>query len=1039
MAKQQQETDVSAFAVSFLSFLENESTLPLFDPVRLWLANHETYSEFFRTVEFERQTEAETDRTLCRAIYLLVDFLKLENHELRENQEAKPRIRFPFRLLVDFRTEGALCYILGEMFTAKFEKCWAFFDLRSVTKRGETLQLLTRIEKCLIDKSLFIIPRIFFSGEVSQSLTDELTEIVRDHKGVIVETEVLASHIIHNKQQTVHNLMQREDNLKRLVFSSKEFSLVHQLFTPESFMQCLSNSQVAKSENGFNINAFNNAISKYHVDYSWLLTVKCYGEWVSELDFLTKVENSTEILSLSSNVFSSTDLGDINVSPSNGMGNETWKDKQNDGSEENIVVEIPETTAVVNNVTSPNVIQSLVQANVTLVDLDEEPTMSLASQSKRARLSLESNNKTNKETSILADQTFHIIIPSYSAWFEYESIHNIEKRALPEFFIDDQSEVKCPEKYLYLRNFMIDSYRINPFVHLSVTAVRRNLSGDVCTIFRVHAFLQQWGLINYQCEFEPKLTSTRALSLANPATFHVFGDIKHSTEAKLETNIEGKSVAEVKPNIKPVQIVRSLNSVERIAHFPESEDSTKNVSSSSRTNVYKVGNFGLHLDMYAAKKQKQQQSATTQGNASSTNATEDTSEWNQTEIFLLLEAIQIYEEDWEKIGEHVGTKTSEQCIAQFLKLPIEDSFLNESKTGQPSARLDPVPFASTPNPVMTTVAFLAREVDQRLAAEAAKGALDTLSRLATKRVLNCALQNDDAITMTSTHSEGPSSSIYSENEHDDGVSSSAASCHDFSDDLSSNKENIEISTAANHNEEISSSESIAEATVMRSVRDADIESRSITNDDYVMNPEEDPSSALANFVPTMQSLREAIDEYERLVINVETTDEETDQVEGGGGHVMTFEQMEAIHNTPIDRQMSLLATEAALKCSAEKAKHLKSLVERRIRVAVVSLVETQLKKLELKMKHFEELEAILEKERSEYEAKRKSIMEERQKYVLEQTQIMYEMQARQRKESTPPQQNANTVQVQYYPERGGDHNVGCQQSNQLQTSFQSTN
>lgn len=34
--------------------------------------------------------------------------------------------------------------------------------------------------------------------------------------------------------------------------------------------------------------------------------------------------------------------------------------------------------------------------------------------------------------------------------------------------------------------------------YLTFTACRRNLTGDVCSILRVHAFLEQWGLINYQ-------------------------------------------------------------------------------------------------------------------------------------------------------------------------------------------------------------------------------------------------------------------------------------------------------------------------------------------------------------------------------------------------------------------------------------------------------------------------------------------------------------------------------------------------------------
>lgn len=52
------------------------------------------------------------------------------------------------------------------------------------------------------------------------------------------------------------------------------------------------------------------------------------------------------------------------------------------------------------------------------------------------------------------------------------------------------------------RNFMIDTYRLNPKEYLTATACRRNLAGDVCSILRVHAFLEQWGLINYQVRWK---------------------------------------------------------------------------------------------------------------------------------------------------------------------------------------------------------------------------------------------------------------------------------------------------------------------------------------------------------------------------------------------------------------------------------------------------------------------------------------------------------------------------------------------------------
>jgi SWI/SNF related-matrix-associated actin-dependent regulator of chromatin subfamily C len=101
----------------------------------------------------------------------------------------------------------------------------------------------------------------------------------------------------------------------------------------------------------------------------------------------------------------------------------------------------------------------------------------------------------------LAAQTHEVIIPSYSAWFDMSKIHPVETRALPEFF-NSRNRSKTPAIYKDYRDFMINTYRLRPTEYLTVTACRRNLAGDVCAIMRVHAFLEQWGLINYQvCTF----------------------------------------------------------------------------------------------------------------------------------------------------------------------------------------------------------------------------------------------------------------------------------------------------------------------------------------------------------------------------------------------------------------------------------------------------------------------------------------------------------------------------------------------------------
>lgn len=99
----------------------------------------------------------------------------------------------------------------------------------------------------------------------------------------------------------------------------------------------------------------------------------------------------------------------------------------------------------------------------------------------------------------LVAQTHSIILPSYSTWFDMHLIHSIEKRSLPEYF-NSRNRSKTPAVYKDYRDFMINTYRLNPVEYLTVTACRRNLAGDVCAIMRVHAFLEQWGLINYQVD-----------------------------------------------------------------------------------------------------------------------------------------------------------------------------------------------------------------------------------------------------------------------------------------------------------------------------------------------------------------------------------------------------------------------------------------------------------------------------------------------------------------------------------------------------------
>jgi len=96
----------------------------------------------------------------------------------------------------------------------------------------------------------------------------------------------------------------------------------------------------------------------------------------------------------------------------------------------------------------------------------------------------------------------------------------------------------------------------------------------------------------------------------------------------------------------------------------------------------------------------------------------------------LLEAVEMYAEDWNRIAEHVGTRTREQCVLQFLQLPIEEPYLGV-RSGEELGPLQyaRMPFSEADNPVMATVAFLASVVNPGVASAGAKAALEHLAKL----------------------------------------------------------------------------------------------------------------------------------------------------------------------------------------------------------------------------------------------------------------------------------------------------------------------
>ncbi len=115
--------------------------------------------------------------------------------------------------------------------------------------------------------------------------------------------------------------------------------------------------------------------------------------------------------------------------------------------------------------------------------------------------------------------------------------------------------------------------------------------------------------------------------------------------------------------------------------------------------------------------------------------------WSDAEILRLLEGLEKYDDDWSEIAEHVGTRTREECVLQFLQLDIEDKYLESEAPVRAPTGLSMLgnhggflPFSHADNPVMSVIGFLASLADPKTTAAAAKRSVEELQLGLRKRI-----------------------------------------------------------------------------------------------------------------------------------------------------------------------------------------------------------------------------------------------------------------------------------------------------------------
>uniref|UniRef100_A0A4W5QKR8 SWI/SNF related BAF chromatin remodeling complex subunit C1 n=1 Tax=Hucho hucho TaxID=62062 RepID=A0A4W5QKR8_9TELE len=827
-------------------YWESAETVSQIDSVRQWIGKH--YKKYV-------QADSPSNKSLAGLVVQLLQFQE-DAFGRRVNNPALTKL--PTKSFLDFKAGGALCHILGSTYKFKSEQGWRRFDLQNPSRMDRNVEMFLNVEKTLVQNNCLTRPTVFLVPDMEQKQANKLKDIIKRHQGSITEDKSKATHHIYPSPT-----QQEDDEWLRPVMRKDKQVLVHWGMYPDSYDTWVSTSDVEGD-----VEDPPTSEKPWKVHAKWVLDTDAFNEWMNEEDY--EVDENKKTVSFRQRIFpkeeESSRTPDRKERKANAAGKKRrrspsppttpaesrkkggkkgnpgshWKRRGHRGEEEEEEedltkdMEDPSPVPSMEEVTLPKNVNPKKDSENTPVkggavaDLDDLEDDSVVSGGKEEEEQgkAEVNRLIDSSEDNVTEQTHHIIIPSYANYFS---------------------------SYLAYRNFMIDTYRLNPQEYLTSTSCRRNLTGDVCAVMRVHAFLEQWGLVNYQVDAE-----SRPLPMGPPPTPHF--------------NV----LADTPSGLTPIDCVR-IPSGQQMLNFPEK----------GKDKPSDMQNFGLRNDLYSKKNPK-------------SKGTSGGREWTEQETLLLLEALEMYKDDWNKVSEHVGSRTQDECILHFLRLPIEDPYLENSESSLGPLAYQPVPFSQSGNPVMSTVAFLASVVDPRVASAAAKAALEEFSRVR-EEVPAELVEAHVKKVQEAARSTGKVDPAY-------GLESSGIA-----------------GTAPEEPEKTGNTHTLNRTHAFR---------YTYTQSHISKHKDEE----------AMETSEEDKEKEEQGTMEEEEEERKKLEPDGGEGNIAT-------------------AAAAALASAATKAKHLAAVEERKIKSLVALLVETQMKKLEIKLRHFEELETIMDREK----------------------------------------------------------------------------
>lgn len=395
-------------------------------------------------------------------------------------------MKIPTHIFLDFRPNGPLRWTLQAIKTFARLHQWPKNLFPFEDNLTETMELIKDIKSRLIQRDFIKIKYIYIKY-LTKEHQDEVKSNLMLENIEIVDYLTHSTHILKEDPQDEEGL-NLEAGYLRTLDRKDDLSLVHWWYFPDSYDQWVENDVVnGEPDTSSNLNL------RWIIHFSWLKHSKLFNEFMNPIDYEPDDEGQYDKIMEEIKK-------EIRENPSIQYQQITNGEKQNSTP-----------TTPDHSPYGANGSHGAIGAHGDSKKRKRTDSEEDEEDYKRSKLNDNGDNysKSNSIQEIGFLNDIQANLSESCKWFNLDDIHPIEKKEFEDFF-DNSDPLRNSNIYKQYRNFIFRKFHSNPKSYLSATECRQFLIGDVTVIMRIHAFLENCGLINDGLTSKNTITRTTA-------------------------------------------------------------------------------------------------------------------------------------------------------------------------------------------------------------------------------------------------------------------------------------------------------------------------------------------------------------------------------------------------------------------------------------------------------------------------------------------------------------------------------------------------